>query len=390
LISVGDSDYLTSNRSTNRWYDGVFISSFAQLAAHYAHLTVLEQSSVLGDSYKQHLMLHATYPNQILQEGEYKAVPQHVIKVVAVMPDRDHYAVMVIDIPKKKVVIFDRLYKDLHKWMDHVVSGMKRSMPLGLNDAICHTANEPSLSNVGRSRRPQKAIHGYSLLLGLEEWRLERGDFVKQVDTFNCGPIACLKILKIYNLTTLYEVNLAYSTNSIWRFVISEWQQLVAHCNNDLILHVRERVPLLEPRPEDGDTPPAARSSYPTVDAAVAAAAAASADAPEADMDICFCCCDSLAMELVRLTCCKKTIHRQCLLAYLGTNSQCCYCHCPVDMAKVMEYEMIHRSLPQSLTPVKTPKCDLQQMLMDKKTPLRDADCIQTKSQEKKHMAQIT
>ncbi len=166
------------------------------------------------------------------------------------------------------------------------------------------------------------------------------------MDTFNCGPIACLKILEIYNQTTLYEVNLAYNTNSIWRFVISEWQRQVAHCNNDLILHVRERVPLHEPRPEDGETPPKARRSYPIVDAAVAAAAAASADAPEADMDICFCCCDSLAMELVHLTCCKKTIHRQFLLAYLGTNSQCCYCHCPVDMAKVMEYETIHRSLP--------------------------------------------
>jgi hypothetical protein len=42
LISVGDSDYLHSNRSTNRWYDGVFISSFAGLAAHYAHPTVSE------------------------------------------------------------------------------------------------------------------------------------------------------------------------------------------------------------------------------------------------------------------------------------------------------------------------------------------------------------
>jgi hypothetical protein len=390
LISGGDSDYLTSNRSTNRWYDGVFISSFARLAAHYAHLTVSEQLSVLGDSYKQPLMLHVTYPNQILQKGKYKAVSHHVTKVVAVMHDRDHYAVMVIDIPEKKVVIFDRLYKDLHKWMDHVVSGMKQYMLLGLNDAICHMANEPSLSNVGGSRLPQKAIHGYSLLLGLEEWRLERRDFVKQVDTLNCGPIACLKILEIYNLTTLYEVNLAYNTNSIFWFVISEWQRLVACCNNDLILCVRECVPLLEPRPEDGETPPVARRSYYTVDAAVAAAAAASADAPEADMDICFCCCDSLAMELVRLTCCKKTIHCQCLLAYLGTNSQCWYCRCPVDMTKVMEYEMIHRSLPQSLTPVKTPKRDLQQMMIDKKTPLRDADRIRTESQEKKRMAQIT
>jgi hypothetical protein len=42
LISVGDSNYLTSNRSTNRLYDGVFISSFAQLAAHSAHITASE------------------------------------------------------------------------------------------------------------------------------------------------------------------------------------------------------------------------------------------------------------------------------------------------------------------------------------------------------------
>ncbi len=81
-----------------------------------------------------------------------------------------------------------------------------------------------------------------------------RGNFVKQVDTFNCGLIACLKILEIYNLTTLYEVNLAYNINSIRRFVINAWQWLVAHCNIDLVLRVREPVPLLEPRPEWRDT----------------------------------------------------------------------------------------------------------------------------------------
>jgi hypothetical protein len=107
-------------------------------------------------------------------------------------------------------------------------------------------------------------------------------------------------------------------------------------------------------------------------------------------MDICFCCCDSLAMDLVRLTCCKKTIHRQCPLAYLGTNSQCCYCRCPVDMAKVMGYKTIDRSLPKPLTPVKTAKCDLQQMLMDEKTPLRDADRVHSESNEKNSMAKIS
>jgi hypothetical protein len=82
-------------------------------------------------------------------------------------------------------------------------------------------------------------------------------------------------------------------------------------------------------------------------------------------------------------------IHRQCPLAYLGTNSQCYYCRCPVDMAKVMEYETIHRSLPQPLTLVKTPKHDLQQLLMDGKSPLRDADQVRSESHEKKCMAQI-
>jgi hypothetical protein len=119
LISVGDRDYSTSNRSTNRWYDGIFMSSFAQLAAHYVHITVLERSGVLGDSYKQPLLLHVLYPNHILQEGEYKAVPHHVTKVVAVMHNRDHYAVMVIDTPGKNVVILQRPWqmdRSCHKW----------------------------------------------------------------------------------------------------------------------------------------------------------------------------------------------------------------------------------------------------------------------------------
>jgi hypothetical protein len=103
LISVGESNYLHSNQSTNRWYDGVFISSFAQLAAHYANRTVSERSSVLGDNYKQPLLLHVTYPNQILQEGKYKALPDHVTIVVSVMHNRDHYAVMEIAIPRRRL-----------------------------------------------------------------------------------------------------------------------------------------------------------------------------------------------------------------------------------------------------------------------------------------------
>jgi hypothetical protein len=73
-------------------------------------------------------------------------------------------------------------------------------------------------------------------------------------------------------------------------------------------------------------------------------------------------------------------------MAYLGTNSQCCYCGCPVDMKKVMDYETVERSIPKPLTPMKTPKCDLQQMLMEEKTSLRDAGQVRSELNEKKHM----
>jgi hypothetical protein len=128
LITIEDSDYLHSNRSTTRWYDGVFISSFAQLVAHYAHLTVSEHSSVLGEKYKMPLLLHVTYPKQILQDGQYKALPDHATKIGAVTHERGYYTVMEIDIPMKKVVIYDGLYRELDKWFDHVISGMKQCM----------------------------------------------------------------------------------------------------------------------------------------------------------------------------------------------------------------------------------------------------------------------
>jgi hypothetical protein len=70
-------------------------------------------------------------------------------------------------------------------------------------------------------------------------------------------------------------------------------------------------------------------------------------------------------------------------MAYLGTNSQRCYCRCPVDMKKVMDYEKIERSLPKPLTPVKMPKRDLQQMLMEEKTSLWDADQVRSDTNEK-------
>ena len=67
------------------------------------------------------------------------------------------------------------------------------------------------------------------------------------MDSFNCGSIACTKILEIFNLVTLYEVQLAYDVMSLWVLVTNEWKRFLTRLNNDLIVRVRERIPLCEP-----------------------------------------------------------------------------------------------------------------------------------------------
>ncbi len=69
------------------------------------------------------------------------------------------------------------------------------------------------------------SIEGYTLTISnVEEWRFERGHFIKQLDTFNCSPIACMKILEKFHLTSDNEVKLAYATNSIQDLVADEWK----------------------------------------------------------------------------------------------------------------------------------------------------------------------
>ncbi len=57
----------------------------------------------------------------------------------------------------------------------------------------------------------------------------ERGHFIKQLDSFNYGPIACIKILEMFHLTSDYEVRLAYAINGIRNLVADEWRKFIIH-----------------------------------------------------------------------------------------------------------------------------------------------------------------
>jgi hypothetical protein len=113
------------------------------------------------------------------------------------------------------------------------------------------------------------------------------------------------------------------------------------------------------------------------------------------ERQLCFCYCDLPNMELVRLKCCKQTIHQQCVLAYLGINSQCAYCRgAVIDIARVLALPTIDRCeliSTTTSTPQQTPtvKQDLQSMLLDQ-TPLRLSNQLQTELQEKNVKANVS
>ncbi len=216
------------------------------------------------------------------------------------------------------------------------------------------------------------------------------------MDPFNCGPIACTKILEMFHLTSAYEVKLAYDTNGICKLVTEHWRHFVYQCDQDLLVHVRERIPLRTPTVEVGNLVLPLRntaSTTPISDPVIAVAAAALAQAEIDHHQLCFCYCDSLDMELVIMKCCKQMIHQQCVLAYLGINSQCTYCcGAVINIAGVLALPTIDRleiistkMSPTQRTP--TVKQDLQLLLLDT-TPLRLADLLWAESQGKKRKSQ--
>jgi hypothetical protein len=116
--------------------------------------------------------------------------------------------------------------------------------------------------------------------------------------------------MKMFHLNSAYEVKLGYAVNGICKLVTEHWTCFVGQCEQDLLVLVRESLPLRTPTAEDSDLVLPLGNTFSTTpisDPVVAAAVTASAQAEIDHCQLCFCYCNSPDMELVRLKCCKQT-----------------------------------------------------------------------------------
>ena len=219
------------------------------------------------------------------------------------------------------------------------------------------------------------------------QWSFTAGNFIKQLDGYNCGPLACSKVLEIFQIVTRRDLERAYRLNSVRKLVVDMWKVFLRKCNDDLLVHVRVKK---SERGTDSTTMP--------VNTDVVAA-------QHDPTDVCHCFDDSPEMDIVAIHCCGSLWHRECVLSYREYFPMCPYCAKAFnDIEDIQNYEVIDRSqgVIQSKSPMITSrtkgmlggvKRNLQDMELDKAygTPdyLRVADKERTISQEKKREAQI-
>jgi hypothetical protein len=108
--------------------------------------------------------------------------------------------------------------------------------------------------------------------------------------------------MEMFHLISAYEVKFAYAVNGIRKLITEHWTCFVGRCEQDLLVHVRECLPLCIPTAEDSNLVFPLQNTFSTApirDPVVAAAAAALAQAKIDEQQLCFCYCDLPNMELV-------------------------------------------------------------------------------------------
>jgi hypothetical protein len=232
LLEVGDEDYNQSIQHSTRWWDQEFVTAFTSVAAHFAHSWEHRDTSIVLPK-----LVHIITSQNEIHMTACTPIDDGVDKIVGIIHKSSHYAVMEIETKNRVARIYDGLgVAPLLNWSQHIINALEMCQLVRRSATQSITGDPPVLGHHPRTRNKSTEVVGYSITLDNQEWRLERGSFVAQTDGYNCGPIACLKILEMYSLVSVQQVELADSINSMRKLVIDNWKRMLDYCNSDLVL----------------------------------------------------------------------------------------------------------------------------------------------------------
>ena len=116
--------------------------------------------------------------------------------------------------------------------MDNIVQLLKRCRFLDLKVVSLEViADTPTKFIVPGHRRGKVIVNGLRIIIEQVTWSIIRGDFVTQTDGFNCGPIACLKVMEFFQRIDLESSQKCYKKGRIRAVILDEWELLVDTCD---------------------------------------------------------------------------------------------------------------------------------------------------------------
>ena len=176
MLMVFDSIYYEKCVATHRWWDTLFIRSFSQLLAHQWHNSKIKLVECTDLELAKDI-IHTSID-----------LSSHISSVVAILYSTQHYVVVEYKISTKIFTVYDGLNYGLDHWYPHC-------------------------NNI-------QARCGHPLLVPP---LLQRGSCDSQPDSYNCGPLACLKLLHLISDGELGCTN-QFGPNN-WRSYIMEYYQ---------------------------------------------------------------------------------------------------------------------------------------------------------------------
>jgi hypothetical protein len=200
------------------------------LLYHYAHSS---GTPLVRNEKNLSQLNHAIFSKQNLLISDIKPLPTDVDRLVVILNNDGHYIVLEVNIPERKFLIYDGLSRELLQWKDHIITVLKKCMLLDLSFDSSSTVCVPDAAVppvFSRSKKPRFIINGYSIMFPqfspsdqkLEQRRLERGYFIHQSDGFNCGPIACLKVMELFGIVTIPYPQDFYENYNVRKIVMDQ------------------------------------------------------------------------------------------------------------------------------------------------------------------------
>ena len=245
-IIVGNDKYNDNLVNTTAWFNDGFIHGFTNIVNHDAHTSVMPYGNdgvvvLLVDCFSENEPIHEILP--------YESSTTHFVSVVF---NKSHFVVLYYNLVDQTVLVFDGLRYDLKNWSKHIVRTIKQYGLVPLRDKYNAVPSEHCFDVVvdttTRSKQRRSAV-SKQLTITFEgknsnPWTVSHDSSYVQSDSFNCGPIACVKVMEIFGATesgtiTSIGTNPNHSDETYRSFVMNYYKSRIQLYDSDLKVRLR-------------------------------------------------------------------------------------------------------------------------------------------------------